>query len=69
MSLLKHNIRKNIIEIRKLTRIIGKLVAAFPAFMYGPLHFGNLEKDKTVALEKANHNYEVYTTLSDSSKQ
>ena len=34
------------------------------------LHFRNLEKDKTVALEKANGNYEAYTTtLSNSSKQ
>ena len=33
------------------------------------LHFLNLEKEKTVSLEKANGNYEAYTTLSDSSKQ
>ena len=54
LSLLKHNIMKNVIKIRVLARIIGKLVAAFPASMYGPLHFRKLEKDKTVALEKAN---------------
>ena len=69
LSLLKHNIRKNVIKIKELARITGKLVAAFPASMYGLLHFRNLEKDKTVALEKANGNYEAYSTLSNSSKQ
>ena len=29
LSLLKHNIRKNVIKIKELARIIGKLVAAF----------------------------------------
>ena len=46
LSLLKHNIRKNVIKIRVLARIIGKLVAAFLASMYGPLHFSKLEKNK-----------------------
>ena len=55
-SLLKHNIKKNVIKIRELARIVGKLVAAS---MCCSLHFVNLEKDKTVALEKANGNYEV----------
>ena len=39
LSLLKHNIRKNVIKIIELARIIGKLVTAFPASMCGPLHF------------------------------
>ena len=30
---------------KKLAKLIGKLVAAFPASMYGPLYFRNLEKD------------------------
>ena len=37
--LLKHNLRKNVIKIREFARIIGKLVAAFPASIYGPSHF------------------------------
>ena len=46
LSLLKHNIRKNVIKIRVLARIIGKLVAAFPASMYGPLRSRKLERTK-----------------------
>ena len=69
LSLLKPNIRKNVIKIRELARIIGKLEAAFPASMCGPLHSSNLEKDKTVTLERENGNYEAYITLSNSSKQ
>ena len=42
LSLLKHNIRKNVIKIRVLARIIGKLVAAFPASM--PFTFLKIRK-------------------------
>ena len=34
LSLLKQNIRRNVIKIRELARIIGKLVAAFPLSLY-----------------------------------
>ena len=69
LSLLKHNIRKNVIKIRELARSFGKLLAAFPASKYGPLHFRNLKKDKIITLEKVNGNYEACTTLSNLSKK
>ena len=44
-------------------------MAAIPASRYVLLHFLNLEKDKTIALEKANGNYEAYTSSSNSFKE
>ena len=39
LSLLKHNIRKNVIKIKELARTIGKLVATCPASKYDPLPY------------------------------
>ena len=68
MSYLKCTVGLKQIKIRKLAKLIGKLVAAFPASMYGPLYFRNLEKDKNLGLNNANGNYNGYTTISESSK-
>ena len=37
-------------SIRHVAKVIGKLVATFPATKYGPLWYRALEKDKTWAL-------------------
>ena len=68
MSHLKCTVGLKQIKIRKLAKLIGKLVAAFPASMYGSLYFRNLEKDKNLGLNNANGNYNGYTTISESSK-
>ena len=68
MSYLKCTVGLKQIRIRKLAKLIGKLVTAFPASMYGPLYFRNLEKDKNLGLNNANGNYNGYTTISESSK-
>ena len=68
MSYLKCTVGLKQIKIRKLAKLIGKLVAAFPASMYGPLYFRNLEKDKNLGLNNVNGNYNGYTTISESSK-
>ncbi len=47
---IKEHIRdilaKGKISIRELASIIGKVVACFPAFLYGKMHYRNLEKLK-----------------------
>ena len=45
ISYLKCAVGLKQIKIRKLAKLTGKLVATFPASMYGPLYFRNLEKD------------------------
>ena len=55
--------------IKKVSRVIGKLVAALPATKYGPLHYRSLEQDKIKAL-KANHgHYDRHMTISNGGKQ
>ena len=44
--------KKEMISIRDLARTIGKIVASFPAVMYGPLHYRQLEKEKKKALKQ-----------------
>ena len=39
-------------SIREVAVVIGKLVAAFPAVQYGPLHYRELEKNKISALAR-----------------
>ena len=36
--------------IRDVASVIGKIVAAFPAVKYGPLHYRELEEEKKAAL-------------------
>lgn len=43
-------IQENTVSIQKLARIIGLIVAAFPAFYQGPLHYRQLERLKTQQL-------------------
>ena len=39
------------ISLRKLARILGNIVASFPAVSYGPLHYRCLEKEKVTGLK------------------
>ena len=36
-------------SIRQVAKVIGKLVAAFPAVQYGPLFYRSIEKEKVAA--------------------
>ena len=39
------------ISLRKLVRILGNIVASFPAVSYGPLHYRCLEREKVTGLK------------------
>ena len=51
-------------SIRKVARVIGKIVATFPAVQYGPLHYRYLERDKVQALKAACGHFDRPMTLS-----
>ena len=51
------------ISIRELASVIGKIVAAFPAVMYGPLHYRQMEKEKKTALACNARKFESHMTL------
>lgn len=49
-----HLIMQQLPSIRQVASLIGKLVAAFPAAKYGPLHYQQLQRAKVQALK---HNW------------
>jgi hypothetical protein len=56
-------------KIRNVAKVIGKLVAAFPAVQYGPLHYRALEKDKTEALKFSHGHFDRYMFISNDAKE
>ena len=61
-------IKKESISIRELASVIGKIVASFPAVMYGPLHYRQMEKEKKNALALNAGKFERHMTLSSQAK-
>ena len=53
------------IKIRHVARIIGKLIATFPAVKYGPLHFRFLESCKSKAIKVHKGNYDSLMSLDE----
>ena len=61
---------KNLIEnqnptIRDVARVVGKLVASFPAVTHGPLYYRHLERDKMTALKSKRGNFNGKMKLSE----
>ena len=54
-----------VIKIRCAARVIGKLIATFPAVKYGPLHFRFLESCKSKAVKLNKGNYEALISFDD----
>ena len=54
--------------IREVARVLGMLTASFPGVMFGPLHYRNLDMDKTAALKFSKGNYNKTMTISDEAK-
>ena len=50
-------LQKAAVTTQELAQLIGRMVSNFPAVEYGPLHYRNLERDKTSALRKNHGNY------------
>ena len=57
-------ITKSRCSIRELARVIGMIVASFPAVKYGPLHYRQLEKEKTHALKNSKGDFDAIVQLS-----
>ena len=45
------------VKIGEVAQIIGKILASFPGFLYEPLYYRNLERDKTSALAENKGDY------------
>ncbi|KAJ8980208.1 hypothetical protein NQ317_002221 [Molorchus minor] len=55
-------------KIRDLARVLGLLVSACPAVRYGWLYTKTLERDKYLALQKSNANYDAKMQISSLGK-
>ena len=61
-------VKKETVTIGDLAKVIGKIVASFPAVMYGPLHYRQLEKEKKIALVQNAGRSDRRMTLSSQAK-
>lgn len=61
-------LKANYPSIRNVASLIGLLVSSFPAVMFGPLFYRNLERDKSLALKLQNYNYDGNIVISEASK-
>ena len=50
-TLLLNCLHSQQVSIRELARILGNIVASFPAVTFGPLHYRHLERDKIRGLK------------------
>ena len=53
---------------REIASVIGLLISSFPAVMYGPLYYRQLEQEKPHAIKDNNGNYEAFMSLSTDAK-
>ena len=66
-NLISKTIAKTFIKIRKLSQVIGKIVAALPGSMYGALYYRHIELNKQHELKHAKGNYEGYVNITKES--
>lgn len=55
-------------QIRELARVIGQLVAAFPAVRWGPLFYRQLEKNKSDSLKRSRGNFDATTSMTEAAR-
>ena len=60
---------QDVVTIRFLSKLIGNLVAAFPAVTLGPFYYRALETDKANALQQSSGNYDASVRLSNEVKR
>ena len=61
--------RKHKITIREVAQVISQLVATFPAVLWGPLFYRNLDSLKSTALMASAGNFEALTSLTDNATE
>ena len=55
-------------SIREVAKVIGLIVSSFPAVRYGPMHYRQLETEKSNAVTLNKGDYDVQMTLSMAAK-
>ena len=67
-SACENLLSKTKVTIRELAHVIGLLVSSLPGVQFGLLHYRQLEKDKSRALQLCKGNYDGPVTLSNDSR-
>ena len=62
-------LHSNRASIRQVARVIGLIVAAFPAVEFGPLFYRNLENAKTKALQAAAYDFDANMPITEVMKE
>ena len=65
--LIFKTIAKTFMKIRKLSQVIGKIVAALPGSIYDALYYRHIELSKQHGLKHAKGNYEGYVKITKES--
>ena len=60
---------ENVVTIRFLSKLLGNLVAAFPAVTLGPFYYTALEMNKAKALQQSNGNHDTSLRWSKEAKK
>ena len=68
LNLCQEILREDVITIRFLPKLKGKLVAAFPAVTLGPFYYRALETDNAKVLQQFKGNYDDSVRLSNEAK-
>ena len=55
------------ITIRRLASVIGVITSSFPGVSLGPLHYRDMEREKTVMLKEHKGKFDSYITLTEGS--
>jgi hypothetical protein len=61
-------VKKVSVSIREFATLIGKIISIFPGSEYGPLHFRDLEREKTHALRENDENYDANIKINNTIK-
>ena len=64
LNLCHDILKEDVVTIRFLSKLIGNLVAAFPAVTLGPFYCRALEMNKAKVLQLSNGNYDASVGLS-----
>ena len=67
-KLCKQTLSKKLLKIQEVASVTGKIVAMFPGAEFGPLHYREIEKNKSYALQLNRGNYEAKMSLDEGAK-
>ena len=69
LNLCQELLREDVVTIRFLSKLLGNLIATFPAETLGQFYYRALETDKAKVLQQSNGNYDASVRLSNGAEK